>query len=357
MECNKFKRGITAAVLVFLQAVFALVVGAVPDALPEEKESITGITGNVTSSKEDITGNTFEEGVTGTVPGSENAFTEAVISVRYLDRRVRAAPASAGIAAAVLSYDAISSPEDMAGSVTAPEVLPTVIHKRCITVEDRPIVAAAAEDGMPEPEPEPKEDLLLQIRQAEAQEQERAAAVDVGNVRIPEIQLSGSGNAENGKVLWDYCKMLGFTDAGAAATLGNLAVESGLNPAATTANFDPDKGTGGGGLAGWMCRGRFKGLLELAAKRGVPWQDLSLQAEYLAYELEHTRAYVGDAMKAQTDVDYATDYFCVYFEGCVGHSPRPELDENSSINGNCYQMLAKRKAYAREYYRKYSTQE
>lgn len=209
---------------------------------------------------------------------------------------------------------------------------------------------------------ESREELLDEIRQAERTvERTKLSHVDVGNrsVYVPGPALfpyTDTAYSDNEQALWDFFKWMGFTDAGAAAALGNLSMESGLNPAAKTQNFDYALGRGGGGLAGWMSRGRLRGLMELAGKSQASWQDLSVQMAYLQYELEHTRKNVGDEMKVQTDVDYAADYFCVYFEGCIGHSASPAIDDVSVINGSWYQGLAKRKALARMYYDRYALQ-
>ena len=183
--------------------------------------------------------------------------------------------------------------------------------------------------------------------------------VDVGNraghdVAVTDFPYTETAYADNEQALWDLFKSLGFTDAGAAGAMGNLAMESGLKPSSRSKNFDYANGTGGGGLAGWMCGGRFKTLMSMAEKNGVSWQDLSVQMAFLQYELENTRKNVGQRMKTETDVDMAADYFCVYFEGCVGHSASPQTDGISAINGKWYQGLTKRKALARGFYEKYA---
>lgn len=185
--------------------------------------------------------------------------------------------------------------------------------------------------------------------------------VDVGNrvgydVSVTDFPFTETAYAyaDNEKVLWDLFKSLGFTDAGAAGAMGNLAMESGLKPSSRSKNFDYANGTGGGGLAGWMCAGRFKSLMSMAEKNGVSWQDLSVQMAFLQYELENTRKDVGQKMKTETDVDMAADYFCVHFEGCVGHTASTEIDGISLINGKWYQGLKKRKALARGFYEKYA---
>lgn len=185
--------------------------------------------------------------------------------------------------------------------------------------------------------------------------------VDVGNrvgydVSVTDFPFTETAYAyaDNEKVLWDLFKSLGFTDAGAAGAMGNLAMESGLKPSSRSKNFDYANGTGGGGLAGWMCAGRFKSLMSMAEKNGVSWQDLSVQMAFLQYELENTRKDVGQRMKTETDVDMAADYFCVHFEGCVGHTASTEIDGISLINGKWYQGLKKRKALARGFYEKYA---
>lgn len=201
---------------------------------------------------------------------------------------------------------------------------------------------------------------FAKIREAESRASSAGApgekkTVDVGNVN----QWSGtvipcSAGASVEDTLWYFFKSLGFTDAGAAAALGNLSMESGLNPAAQSPNFDYEKGLGGAGLAGWMSRGRLKGLMELAKKSGGSWKDLTLQMAYLEYELEHGRKRVAEEMRTIADPDYAADVFCVYFEGCIGRSASCAIDGISAVNGKWYQGLEKRKALARMYYGKYT---
>lgn len=205
-----------------------------------------------------------------------------------------------------------------------------------------------------------EENLLHEIRLAESSLCTTSVSyVDVGNVLeyvynpvlLPYIDTACTNNE---RALWDFFKSLGFTDAGAAASMANLSMESGLNPGAMSSNFDFQGQKGGAGLAGWMSSGRLRGLIAMAKAKQVPWQDLSLQMAYLQYELQNTRKQVGEEMKVQTNVDYATDYFCVYFEGCIGRSLSPSIDGISVINGKWYQGLAKRKALAQMYYERYA---
>lgn len=201
---------------------------------------------------------------------------------------------------------------------------------------------------------------LAKIRLAEAELTiPNATYVNVGNATgdvcsSVSFPYSNTQYANTERTLWDFFKSLGFTDAGAAAAMGNLSMESGLNPGSKSENFDYLNQKGGAGLAGWMSAGRFRGLMSLAEANQASWQDLSIQMAYLQYELENTRKTVGEEMKTQTDVDYATDYFCVYFEGCIGRSASPSIDGISVINGEWYQGLAKRKALARMYFERYS---
>lgn len=168
---------------------------------------------------------------------------------------------------------------------------------------------------------------------------------------FPFTAVSYSSNED---ALWDFCKSIGFTDAGAAAVLGNLSMESGLNPSSRTRNFDFKNGKGGGGLASWMCSGRFKNLAAFAEKKGASWQNLDVQMAFLQYEMDNTRRDVGAKMRTETDVDTATDYFCVNFEGCIGRSLSPHIDGISEINGKWYQGLSKRKSLARTYYARHA---
>lgn len=164
--------------------------------------------------------------------------------------------------------------------------------------------------------------------------------------------------------LWEFFKAMGCTDAGAAGAMGNLYAESRLIPSAKTENFSRTKKTGGGGLAGWMCRGRFADLYKLAEKRGKSWEDMSLQKEFLKQELEGTYKHVKDVITFTDDPEYAADYFCVYYEGCIICKASEgsfalesgTKDGISMITGKKYQGLSFRREMARVFYERHAAQ-
>lgn len=84
----------------------------------------------------------------------------------------------------------------------------------------------------------------------------------------------------------------GLDSTHAAAIMGNMEAESGIDP---TAN---EVGGGGRGLCQWT-GGRFSNLEEYAASTGKEWQDIHVQLDYLWAELTGE----GDAA-AYADVQY-----------------------------------------------------
>lgn len=83
------------------------------------------------------------------------------------------------------------------------------------------------------------------------------------------------GSAEgNARVIWNFLKAKGLSDAAAAGVLGNIQAECGFNPAAIEGNGE------GHGLIQWSF-GRRESLLAAAQAKGVDWRDLRFQLEYL----------------------------------------------------------------------------
>lgn len=83
------------------------------------------------------------------------------------------------------------------------------------------------------------------------------------------------GSAEgNARVIWNFLKAKGLSDAAAAGVLGNIQAECSFNPAAIEGNGE------GHGLIQWSF-GRRESLLATAAAQGVDWRNLQFQLEYL----------------------------------------------------------------------------
>lgn len=101
------------------------------------------------------------------------------------------------------------------------------------------------------------------------------------------------GSAEgNAKVIWNFLKYKGLTDAAAAGVLGNIQAESGFNPGIEeTANGI------GYGLIQWSF-GRRTALEDAAAKAGVDPSDLQFQLEYLWSESLDPNTSYGQKLNA-----------------------------------------------------------
>lgn len=90
-----------------------------------------------------------------------------------------------------------------------------------------------------------------------------------------------SGGARNEAVIFGYLKSLGFTDAGAAAALGNFEVETGSKPFSPTAYNAGERAIG---IAQWE-GARRTALQAYAAAHGGKETDLAMQLGYLGTEL------------------------------------------------------------------------
>lgn len=86
-----------------------------------------------------------------------------------------------------------------------------------------------------------------------------------------------SGGGSSGQI-WNFFKSKGFSDAIVAGIMGNLKLESGLNPNAL------NKSSGAFGIAQWL-GGRKTGLQNFARQRGTSSADLNTQLEWLWQEL------------------------------------------------------------------------
>jgi hypothetical protein len=101
-----------------------------------------------------------------------------------------------------------------------------------------------------------------------------------------------------------YFRSRGYSDVGAAAIVGNLVQESGLDPTKVH-----DNGTGLG-MAGWRdppgtSGGRRSQLRAFAAAQGKPDDDFMTQLAFLDHELNTSEKGVGDALRSASDVTAA----------------------------------------------------
>ena len=138
------------------------------------------------------------------------------------------------------------------------------------------------------------------------------------------------------QAIWAYFKKKGYSDAATAAIMGNLQVESGLNPAQFQYGGGP-----GRGLAQWECTGtRFTNLVNFAKQRGnKDWKDLDSQLEFINKELSglssaywkesakgmmnvQAKGTTFEQFKNSTDVPMATRQF----EGAYERAGKPNIE-------------------------------
>lgn len=153
-------------------------------------------------------------------------------------------------------------------------------------------------------------------------------------------ELSGDSNEEK---IWFYLRNLGYSEAATAAAMGNLSVESGLEPQRVqgtplgsqesieyTAKVDNgtiskndfvNNGPGGGGygLAQWTYYTRKQKLYEYKKKEKTSIGDLQMQLGYLMTEINgswsSTKTYKQwKNAKERSDIDSSTTAFCNGFE-------------------------------------------
>lgn len=112
--------------------------------------------------------------------------------------------------------------------------------------------------------------------------------------------LTGNDNAQKA---FNYFIQKGVTDYQSAGIVGNLMQESHVNPNAVQSNDV------GHGIAQWSEPGRWDGVVNLAASKGVDPTDLGVQLDFMWQELSGTYASALSALKATTDVTDATQSF------------------------------------------------
>jgi hypothetical protein len=119
----------------------------------------------------------------------------------------------------------------------------------------------------------------------------------------------------NDKTAYDYFVGKGLTNFQAAGIVGNLDQESGVNPNSV------QSGGPGRGIAQWSVGGRWDtdandNCVAYASKQGQSVYSLTLQLDFIWYELTTFSGYGLAALKASTNVTAATVAFETDFEGC-----------------------------------------
>jgi hypothetical protein len=126
---------------------------------------------------------------------------------------------------------------------------------------------------------------------------------------------SESAVTANDKTAFDYFLAKGLTNFQAAGIVGNLDQESGMSPTAV------QPGGPGRGIAQWSVGGRWDtdtndNATAYASAQGQSVWSLSLQLDFIWYELTTFSNYGLAPLRQSTDVTAATIAFEKDFEGC-----------------------------------------
>ena len=141
---------------------------------------------------------------------------------------------------------------------------------------------------------------------------------------------------EVSKFIWDQCRKLGMTEAGAAGVLGNFDAESalisnnledqyqgklGMSDKTYTEKVDSREyqnfmhDCAGYGLAQWTWWTRKKGLLDLARRLHMSVGDPKLQMKFFSYEMEESFKSLLNTLRTTSSVAQATESFMRSYEG------------------------------------------
>jgi hypothetical protein len=131
-----------------------------------------------------------------------------------------------------------------------------------------------------------------------------------------DVAASGAALTGNDMTAYDFFVGKGLTNFQAAGIVGNLDQESGMDP--TIAQYG---GGPGRGIAQWSAGGRWDtdagdNVEWYAAKEGESATSLTLQLEFIWYELTTFSGYGLAALRASTNLSDATIAFETDFEGC-----------------------------------------
>lgn len=208
---------------------------------------------------------------------------------------------------------------------------------------DRKPVAVYGGDAVPPSQPSSPANQAAAAQQSTTPPEEEAcksAETGAGPDNGGTCQEAQPG-VSNDKIIWDYLRGRGLSEAQTAGVMGNLRQESGPNLDPGINEAVPSHAGAGYGIAQWT--GSRRTAIEAAAQaKGVPVNDLCFQLDYLVEESMSRQSKDGskgewDGLKQQQSVEDAVDYWHENYERSA--------DANT----------ATRQQYAREYMKKYGS--
>ena len=145
----------------------------------------------------------------------------------------------------------------------------------------------------------------------------------------------------NAQTAFGFFEGEGYSATQSAAWIGNLAQESNVDPTKIEPNGV------GHGIAQWSEPGRWDTLVAYASGLGQSEWSLSLQLNFMEYELSGAYSSVASEVKATSDLTTATEDICVDYEGAatcgadnrVAYAADALSDYGSSGGGGTQMML------------------
>ena len=134
----------------------------------------------------------------------------------------------------------------------------------------------------------------------------------------------------NEQPAFDYFRSKGLSGEQSAGIVGNLDVESGLDPTIE------QRGGPGRGIAQWSVGARWDttpgdNVKAYAAQQGKSAVSLQLQLDFIWFELTNFPGYGLTKLKATTTVSAATTAFAKDYEGCGACSTAKRIEHAQSV--------------------------
>lgn len=145
---------------------------------------------------------------------------------------------------------------------------------------------------------------------------------------------------QNRRTVWSFLKSKGYSDIAAAAILGNMEQESGVDPSKLqqSMHMSGPNDPGGFGLVQWTSQGRKDGMFALAKSRNKPWNDLGTQLDYFWQEVNSGyKSVLPGSLNQYTDIAAATERFERVYEG----AGNPQMQNRIKYANDHYTTFAK----------------
>lgn len=137
--------------------------------------------------------------------------------------------------------------------------------------------------------------------------------------------------AANEKTAFDYFVKKGLTKRQSAGIVGNLIVESGVDPSIKQSGGGPGRGIAQWGVGGRWDHDGKNNMVWYAAQHGVSRWSLGAQLDFTWYELKTFSGYGYSALKSATTIKAATVAFETKFEGCGSCNETRRVSEATAV--------------------------